>query len=49
MCEMLPAPEDAFPSAYVCSACGWSFPLSKMSDLGDFYQPKNRGTVFFVT
>jgi hypothetical protein len=49
MCELLADTECAFPSAYICSACGWSFPLSKMSDLGDFYQPKNRDTVFFVT
>lgn len=41
MHEMLPDIENVFPSAYTCSECGWNFPLSRMSDLGDFFQQKN--------
>jgi hypothetical protein len=41
MREMPPNLEKGFPTAYRCSECGWSFPLSRLSDLGDFFQQKN--------
>ena len=41
MREMPPDTENAFPSAYLCSECGWNFPLGRMSDLGDFFQQKS--------
>ena len=41
MREMQPDTENAFPSAYLCSECSWSFALGRMSDLGDFFQQKS--------
>lgn len=46
MREMLPNLEKGFPTAYRCSECGWSFPLSRLSDLGDYFQQKTATRAF---
>jgi hypothetical protein len=38
---MWPDREIGFPSKYICSDCKWSFPLSRLSDLGEFFQQKD--------
>ena len=40
MRDMRPDPE-ILPSRYICSDCNWSFPLSRLSDLADFFQQKD--------
>jgi len=33
--------ESGFPSKYICSDCNWSFPISRLSDLREFFQQKD--------
>ena len=38
MRHMIPYPEQGVPSQDLCSECHWSFPLERLTDLGEFLQ-----------
>jgi hypothetical protein len=46
MREMRPDSDRGFPSNYICSDCHWSFPLNRLSELGEFFQQKDANLAF---